>query len=316
MILPQKWFREHALLNARAKVNLRLKITGRRTDGYHLLSMINVSCALADTIQLQLREDGQISVTMECSDLPTRPSDLPAEDQNLAARAVREFSRLFCPGLGARIEIRKQIPLGGGLGGGSGNAAAVLAFLAHESGILSDPLKTELFWKLGLSLGADVPFMIDGRTALVQGIGEKLHPLDVPGLDGYPMFLVFPPFGIETGRIFARRREAHGDSFDVDPSVNGLIGVPVSMNDLFNKIDNDLLPAAVHCEPRLAAILDLLRRQGGCRVSMSGSGSTLFVIPDHPHQAADMASGLEDRARQSGSRVTQTSFSCVPGREF
>lgn len=158
-----------------AKLNLFLYITGRRADGYHTLQTLFQFLDYGDTITIDLRQDGQLNLLT--------PVDGVANDDNLIIRAARLLinaatrSGRFEPRCGADIRIDKRLPMGGGLGGGSSNAATVLVALNHlwRCGLTVDALAA-----LGLTLGADVPVFVRGHAAFAEGVGERLTPVTVP----------------------------------------------------------------------------------------------------------------------------------------
>lgn len=158
-----------------AKLNLFLYITGQRADGYHTLQTLFQFVDYGDTISIEPRQDGQICLLT--------PVDGVAHDDNLIVRAARllmktaSTSGRLPAGSGADIRIDKRLPMGGGLGGGSSNAATVLVALNHlwGSGLTTDELAA-----LGLTLGADVPVFVRGHAAFAEGVGEILTPVDPP----------------------------------------------------------------------------------------------------------------------------------------
>ena len=159
----------HIHCQAPAKLNLFLHVTGRRADGYHLLQTAFQLIDRCDTLDIEVREDQAIVRT---NDIP----DVPAETDLIvrAARLLQQHTGCKC---GANLTLHKILPMGGGLGGGSSDAASTLIALNHlwETNLS----KTELM-RLGLQLGADVPFFIFGENAFAEGIGEELQPIQTP----------------------------------------------------------------------------------------------------------------------------------------
>ncbi len=153
---------------ANAKINLSLDVTGRLPNGYHEVSMLMQEVSLCDVIDIEKTDDDKISLTVT-------NSDLPGDESNIAYRAARLFFEKTKIDGGCSIYMEKHIPVCAGLGGGSADGAAVLKGLNK---LCSNPLCTEELMELGLSLGADVPFCIMGKTALAEGIGEKLTPIE------------------------------------------------------------------------------------------------------------------------------------------
>lgn len=171
-----------------AKLNLFLHITGRRADGYHELQTLFQFLDYGDTLTFHPRDDGVITLTPELPGVPA--------EQNLVVRAARCLQEASGTGKGADIHLDKKLPMGGGLGGGSSNAATTLVGLNHlwQTGLSEDQLA-----ELGLALGADVPVFVRGRAALGEGVGEKLTPANPPE-DWF--IVVKPPVEISTAEIF------------------------------------------------------------------------------------------------------------------
>jgi 4-diphosphocytidyl-2-C-methyl-D-erythritol kinase len=173
---------------APAKLNLMLRIVGRREDGYHLLQTVFQFLDVADGLQFHLRSDGQVRRTSSLSGVP--------EEQDLVVRAARLLQREGGVALGVDIHLEKRLPMGGGLGGGSSDAATTLVALNQlwNVGFDEDRLAA-----LGLGLGADVPVFIRGGAAWAEGVGEDLTPIDVPE----PWYLVLvPPCHVSTADVF------------------------------------------------------------------------------------------------------------------
>jgi len=242
---------------APAKLNLFLHVVGKRTDGYHLLQSIFALIDWADTLHFERRDDGQLLRHDICDSLP--PDDLCLR----AARALQTQSG--CK-LGADIHIEKRLPAGAGMGGGSSDAASTLLALNRLWG-LNWPLSRLL--PLGLSLGADVPFFLGGRHAFVEGIGEILHPIDLPA----QRFAVLkPPASIATADIFSSPLLARSDFVAI---VAGFPGHIEAESFLGGFGHNDLQKPAQALCPEVGQALGILgQRFGNSR--MTGSGSAVF----------------------------------------
>ena len=174
---------------APAKLNLFLHITGQRDDGYHLLQSVFQFLDYGDEIALEIREDGAIN----------RLNQLPGvePEQDLVIRAARLLQQQSACTLGADIRVDKRLPMGGGLGGGSSDAATVLVVLNRLWDI---NMPVEQLAQLGLQLGADVPVFVHGHAAWAEGVGEILEPVDLPE----PWYLVIiPPVEVATAKIFS-----------------------------------------------------------------------------------------------------------------
>lgn len=233
---------------APAKLNLMLRVVGRRADGYHLLQTVFRFIDYGDTVWIRVREDGAIT--------RTRPLPGVAEEDDLTLRAARALQAASGTMLGADIGLEKRLPAGGGLGGGSSDAATTLLALNHlwNTGFTRQRLQT-----LGLSLGADVPVFLYGRTALAEGIGELLSPLPQP--PAWYLVLV-PPVAVTTAEIF-RHPELKRDSEQIKIQS---FSVPAG---------NDLEPLACRLYPQVARHLAWLKAVGPAQ--MTGSGACVFA---------------------------------------
>jgi 4-diphosphocytidyl-2-C-methyl-D-erythritol kinase len=278
---------------APAKLNLFLLVVGRRADGYHLLQSLFVLIDWCDTLQFECRGDGRLAR----HDLgPT----LPEED--LCLRAARALQAESGSALGADISIAKTVPWGAGMGGGSSDAASTLLALNRLWGLNWPRARLAT---LGLTLGADVPFFIGGRNAIVEGVGERLTPASVPA---QWLAVVKPAAGIETRDIFAspllvRNTEAailesfaaNGQQIDRQEVIAEVMTPGFGANDL-------QLAAEAECAQVVQAASMLHQRFGNSR--MTGSGSAVFAragTGDQPAAAmpADLAPGWVGRMCRS-----------------
>ena len=272
---------------APAKINLFLHVTGRRADGYHLLQTAFRFIDLQDTLHIATRDDGRI----------TRIKDIPGvpEDDDLVIRAARSLQAATGCTLGAEIELVKNIPMGGGLGGGSSDAASVLLALNR---LWDCGLTREQLMELALPLGADVPVFVFGRNAFAEGVGEQLSPLNLP-----PRWYVIvqPDASVPTPEIF-RAPELTRDSAPV--RIADFSGSSTS-----SSLKNDLEPVAFARFPevaRIAGVVNEVLANGmqsnvlspGRKVRMSGSGACLFVECDTPEQASWAVEQIAGRMRQ------------------
>lgn len=270
---------------APAKINFRLKVTGRRADGYHLLSMLNGLISLYDTITISLTDNVGISVETYSSVGLERDPALDDPAVNLAARAATLVLKQAGVSAGIHIGIDKHIPSGGGLGGGSSNAGCVLKVLPRvllDTGYIERTTYEELNSSLAdraLSLGADVPFFLKHQSYIshVAGIGEVVEALETEGLASLPVYLLLPSFSLSTRSVFERyatitnKQTVFYEDFQ-SPEVLDCSG-------LFRLIENDLETAAVQEQPAIGTLIAQGRRLSGFVFGMTGSGSTLFAIP-------------------------------------
>jgi 4-diphosphocytidyl-2-C-methyl-D-erythritol kinase len=241
----------HHLL-APAKLNLFLHITGRRDDGYHLLQSVFMLIDWCDTLHFDVRDDGLI--TREDLTLA-----LPADD--LVTRAACALQQASGTTLGAHIAIEKHIPAQAGMGGGSSDAATTLLAL-NRLWDLNWPLSKLM--PLGLALGADVPFFMSGHNAWVEGIGEKITPIQLPASR---FVVVKPNAGLETARIF-RHPELQ--------RATETATMPVFAVDPYGFGRNDLQPVAQALCPEITEALQWLG-SFGLSPRMTGSGSAVFA---------------------------------------
>ena len=255
-----------------AKLNLMLRVVGQREDGYHLLETVFTLIDLYDWITITPRSDSQII-------LADANYHIPLED-DLAIRAAKILQKTTqCP-LGAEIQVHKTLPMGGGLGGGSSNAATVLMALNHlwECGLSRQELMN-----IGVQIGADVPFFIFGQTAFAQGIGEKLEPYSFPEQH---YVIIRPPVSIATAKIFHEWDLTHKSSYEKIQSFGGA-GNNVLSKQLFC---NDLQDIVLKHYPDVVLALSELKKYGNA--VMTGSGSCVFVAVKSRTEAEEIASQL------------------------
>lgn len=245
---------------APAKLNLFLRVTGRRADGYHQLATLFQLLDFGDTIGLRVRNDRQIRRVAGNPQVPV--------DQDLALRAASALAAASGCDRGVDIEVRKTIPLGGGLGGGSSDAATVLVALDHLWGTR---LGLDRLAELGLRLGADVPVFVRGRSAFATGIGEELTPMTI-GQRSY--LLLDPQVAVSTAEVFA----APDLTRDAPPeTIAGWLANGTTVN--------DLEPVVRRRYPPIEAAMLWLARYGAPQ--LSGSGGCVFVKVDDPTLASD-----------------------------
>jgi 4-diphosphocytidyl-2-C-methyl-D-erythritol kinase len=243
---PEAWRRRWP---APAKLNLFLHVVGRRADGYHLLQTVFRLIDLVDWIELSPREDGAIRLAAPLPGVP--------EDADLTVRAARLLQEVGAVRMGVTIRVAKRIPIGGGLGGGSSDAATTLIALDELWG--TDLSRAELS-ALAVRLGADVPFFLLGRNAFAEGIGERLTPLDL----GPAWYVVITPqVAVSTREIFSSTALTRDTK-------------PLTITAFFAGLGrNDLEPVVCGRFPQVARALEWLKGFGDAR--MSGSGASVFA---------------------------------------
>ncbi len=247
-------------LPAPAKVNLFLHVVGRRDDGYHLLQSVFMLVDWCDTLHIERRSDGVIArQDLQAADLP---------DDDLCVRAGRALQQATgCP-MGAQITLDKRLPSQAGLGGGSSDAATTLMALNR---LWNLGLGRADLARIGLQLGADVPFFIGGRNAWVEGIGDRITPIDLPS---GRLVLVKPPGGASTPRIFG------SPDLKRDTKTATIQGFAANSSSDLNACvafgRNDLQPVAQALCPEVGLCIDWLASQG-LNARMSGSGTAVFA---------------------------------------
>ena len=246
---------------APAKLNLFLHVTGRRPDGYHLLQTAFQLIDRCDTLSVSISDDG---IIRRDNDIP----GVPAES-DLIVRAARLLQQHCSVSAGAILRLEKRLPMGGGLGGGSSDAATTLIALNH---LWKTGLNRQELMNLGLQLGADVPFFIFGQNAFAEGIGEELHPIDTPER----WFVIIEPgVQVPTPAIFSAK-ELTRDTKPVR------IADFSSTAEMFWK--NDLQTVACALFPEIAKSIQWLLAFGNAK--MTGSGACVFCAFDQ-EAAAD-----------------------------
>ena len=279
---------------ARAKLNLVLRIVGRRADGYHLLETLFHTLDLHDDLWLARRASGcELEVRAEQPHLL-----VPGGPDNLVVRALQRLVEVAGCGHGFAALLHKRIPHGGGLGGGSSDAAAALRLANH---LLDRPLDDLALHRVAVSLGADVPFFLRGGSQWGRGIGDELEPAEVPPLH---FVLVLPPFGCPTVDVYKN----HAALWIGGPPQVSVSSVTVPNNrDSAVRIGfrNDLEPAAERVRPALAVLRQRVADLGHSAVRMTGSGSTLFVAFAEAAAAEQCARDL-GKLRDEGVRLVVT----------
>ncbi len=235
---------------APAKLNLFLHVVGRRADGYHLLQTVFRFIERADQLRFSPRNDSQIVLTTPTPGVPP--------DSDLTVRAARLLQQATGCRLGANIQLDKQLPMGGGLGGGSSDAATVLLALNHlwQTGVPRNELE-----KLGLTLGADVPVFVHGRNTFAEGIGEAFTDVDLPAAS---YLVLHPAVNVPTPAIFGA------------PELKRDTPVIAPREWRHGQGHNDLQSVACAKFPAVAEYLDWLRPHAP-QAMMTGSGACVFA---------------------------------------
>ena len=254
-------------LKAHAKINLTLDVTGFTDNGYHSLSMIMQSVALADTITIESISEGIL--------FSSGSTRIPVNENNLVFKTARLFLDKMSLPHNIHIDLKKKIPVSAGLAGGSADAAAVLVGLNQHfgCGLSLDELKT-----IGLELGADVPFCLTGGTALCEGVGEIITKL--PDMPDCYILIAKPLRGMSTPKAFAMYDEYEGAL----PEINNAAAINAlnegDLDTLCLHMKNKLQPVTEECVGTVEYLASKFIENGAKAASMTGSGTAVFGIFD------------------------------------
>ncbi len=241
------------ILPAPAKLNLFLHITGRRDDGYHCLQTLFALLDHGDTLTFEPAE----TLQLHCDN-----PDVPCDDSNLILRAATFLQQHTGSQQGARISLTKRLPMGGGVGGGSSDAATALLGLNQLWGL---ELSLDTLARLGLSLGADVPVFVHGKSAWAEGVGEQITPVSLPNAH---FLVIHPEIHVSTARIFGDRELTR------DTPISKL---PASLEAVLTRdFHNDCEAVAKRHFPEIGKTLDWLRQHTG-NARMTGTGACCFA---------------------------------------
>lgn len=273
---------ERVELPSFAKINWILRVLGRRSDGLHEVATVMQTVTLHDTLVFTLADDDRVEI--EC-DHP----GVPADEGNLIYKAAQALRVRCGVRRGVRVRLAKRIPVGGGLGGGSSNAAAALLALAR---LWQLPVRREELAEIGAALGADVPFFFFGGTALATGTGTAIEPLKE--IDAPWLLIVAPPVAVSTARAYA--------ALNAPPLTNGKLGNILSVS---RKIEmpewqtflrNDFEPTVRRSYPEVERAYAALQRAGARAVVLSGSGASVVGIFDTERDRARAAARILSEA--------------------
>ena len=273
------------LVQTPAKVNLCLRLRGKRADGYHLIDSLMVPISLYDELVLGIRPQQQESLRPSVSVEADSPQ-VPSGPDNLAHRAAAAFVKIASQPIAVDIQIHKGIPAGSGLGGGSSDAAAVLLTLNR---LLGYPLQPTQLADIGARIGADVPFFLCGRPARVSGVGEQIVPISL----GVNLNLVVCSDGhmLSTAQVYSHVRLA-SHSLTSDPPVSNITDFVEGRRPFTDLLVNDLEQAAAQIHPEVLSLKARVMEEGAQAALMTGSGSAVFGVWPDPQSAAQAAARL------------------------
>ncbi|MDR2818215.1 MAG: 4-(cytidine 5'-diphospho)-2-C-methyl-D-erythritol kinase [Endomicrobium sp.] len=254
------------ILKAPAKINLFLEIKNKREDGYHELESIMQTVSLYDELSFELTDK---NIFLECNS-----KTLPTDSTNIVYKAVKAFHDYFKIDKGVKIYLKKTIPMGAGLGGGSSDAAATLAALAKLYNVKTNKNELE---QIATKLGADVSFFLTGGTALCEGIGDIITPLKT--IKNLNVILVNPGFGVNTAGVYKKVKFPLTKKAEITKIKAQIDNSSFNTSDAFSCCFNRLEDFVLTDYPEIAKIRDVLRATG-CISLMSGSGATVFGLFD------------------------------------
>lgn len=274
-------------LKSRAKINLSIDVLGKRQDEYHLVEMIMQTIDLYDLIEINEKDNDQITIK-------STSDEIPLDCNNLVYKAANLIKKTFNINKGVEIHIKKNIPVAAGMAGGSSNAAAVLVGLNK---LWNLNLSNQQLEKIGLKLGADVPFCINGGAVLASGIGEELTP--IKGLTKDVCILVCKP------DLFVSTKEVYEciDSKDIDKRPNNKFLIECLKNEdtrqLAENMFNVLEGVTMDKHPVIQQIKDIMTNNRALGAMMSGSGPTVFGLYENREDAVKCKAILEKQFKQT-----------------
>ena len=271
---------EMVTLQAMAKINLGLDVLRRREDGYHEVKMVMQTVKLYDTLTLKVRKEKGIHICVGTS-------KLPADENNLITKAARLLYTHYSINEGVEISLTKRIPIAAGMAGGSTDAAATLVGMNHlfDLGCSAERLK-----ELGVTIGADVPYCIQGGTALSEGIGERLTPL--PAAPDCYLVIARPDIHVSTKYVYDN---LHVSSLKHHPDIDAMVEAVRNrnLNGIADKMENILENVTTKEYPVIDKLKDRMRAAGAMNALMSGSGPTVFGLFEDKEKATQALEAIK-----------------------
>ena len=276
---------------AYGKINLGLDVLRRRPDGYHELKMIMQTVDIYDDLTFQRREEPGIALRIE-------GSDLSAGSDNLICRAAALLLQKKNISEGVEITLKKRIPIAAGMAGGSADAAAALRGL---NTLFELGCSTEELQKLGVKLGADIPYCLVGGTMLSEGIGEILTPLTPPPV--CHLVVAKPPIDVSTAFVYGHLQ---ADKLTYHPDIDGMAQAldEGDLKGITDRMSNVLETVTEREYPVIGELKELMREMGAENALMSGSGPTVFGICKEKERASQIAAAIEERGLAGAVFVT------------
>ncbi|WP_102159159.1 4-(cytidine 5'-diphospho)-2-C-methyl-D-erythritol kinase [Zhihengliuella halotolerans] len=279
---------------APGKINVFFRAGPPRPDGYHDVASLYLAVSLYEDVTATVRDDDGVTVRLSADSTAVRdPEDFPLDADNLVVRAAKLLARHTGAGTGVDLEVTKRVPIAGGMGGGSADAAAALVAC---NALWGTGLTREQLCELGSELGADVPFAITGGAAVGLGIGDELSPLLLRDRSDW---VVLPAsYGLSTPAVFKQLDALRADEDVPTPAeVDADVVLALVSGDherLPGLMHNDLAPAAVNLAPELGQVIEESLRAGALAAIVSGSGPTTALLAADAHHAAELALQLQD----------------------
>lgn len=266
---------------AYAKINLGLDVLRRRPDGYHEVKMIMQTVSLYDTLTFTKQETG-INVT-------TDKEELPGDESNLIYKAAKLIKETYHISEGVKIELQKNIPMAAGMAGGSTDAAAVFHGMNEMFGL---GMSEEEMCALGVKIGADVPYCIQGGTALSEGIGEVLTKL--PDAPDCFLLIAKPDIDVSTKYVY---ENLHANELQKHPDIDGMQAAieEGNLQGITDRMENVLETVTVQKYPIIQEIKEFMKENGARSALMSGSGPTVFGVFDTQKKAEEALKSLEQK---------------------
>lgn len=287
---------EEISLQAYAKINLGLDVIRKREDGYHEVRMIMQSISLADT--LLLRKSSEAGIFLNNHDGTENP-DVPMDSTNLVYRAIQLLKEEFQITEGIEAVLSKRIPVAAGMAGGSTDAAAALKGMNQ---LFSLGLSTQELCQRGVRLGADIPYCIQGGTALSEGIGEILTPL--PKMPDCYILIAKPPINVSTAFVYGNLK---ANELTEHPDIDGMIQAihQQDLSGIASRLGNVLETVTIPAYPVISDIKKIMVEYGAMQSLMSGSGPTVFGIFTEEQKAETTAQQIREAGLSEQVYVTQ-----------
>ncbi|WP_413455724.1 4-(cytidine 5'-diphospho)-2-C-methyl-D-erythritol kinase [Glutamicibacter sp. FR1] len=287
-------FKQRVIATAPGKINCYFKVGPPREDGYHEVASLYVAVSLTEQIEARLRTDGELQLSLEPnSPVVSEPENFPLGAGNLVHRAAQLLREHTGCSLGADLHITKRVPIAGGMGGGSADAAATLVACNELWGT---GLDREELGRLGARLGADVPFALMGGAAIGLGIGDKLAPLLTRAKTHW--VLIPASYGLSTPRVYGMLdRLRAGMEIEVPQEIDPAVIEALMASDapaLARVLANDLTQASLALAPELGTMRDMAEGAGALRAMVSGSGPTLALLVKDAEHADEVMAQLGD----------------------